>query len=531
MISKVQEIRETAENDLEFFINLIAPYRVLGSVHKELIHFWTRPDAKSHQICLLPRDHGKSAMIAYWVAWYLTKNPSHRVLYISSTANLAEKQLGFIKKILTSDVYRLYWPEMVNEEESKRAKWTATEIMLDHPLREAENVRDPSVYTAGLTTNVTGLHFDVTVLDDVVVIENAYTLEGRNKVEAQYSLLASVEGSNAVQKVVGTRYHPDDLYSKLLSITYDTYDVRGEIVGAERLYELFERRVESRGDGTGEFLWPRQQRYDGQWFGFDKDILARKRAQYLDKTQFRAQYYNDPHDPESAGIKPEHIQYYDKAYLKNEMGYWFFNGAKLNLIAAMDLNASDKGAFRRDYTSIVVLGVTGDYKYFVLDVERYQTADLPEHKGRILRLLEKWGFRKLVIEVGGQQLPTVKAIKEVLRTEGIALSVQEQRHTGRSGTKIERIMSTLEPRYQNLQVWHYRGGNCQILEDELFRENSSTDDCKDALCIAMDTITAPSFFIQSGGNHRSVNSPPSMNSRLESLIRNRAHGARFGGIV
>lgn len=529
MMKSIQEVREAAENDLEIFINLIAPYRVLGSVHKDLIYFWTNPQAKSHQIVLLPRDHGKSAMIAYYVAWYLTNNPHHRVVYISSTANLAEKQLGFIKNILTSDTYRLYWPEMVHPEDSKRERWTATEIMLDHPKRKEEGIRDPSIFTAGLTTNVTGLHFDLAILDDVVVMENAYTQEGRNKVEAQYSLLASVEAGKSLQKVVGTRYHPDDLYSKLLAIHYDTYDVNGELVGSEQLYELFERRVESRGDGTGEFLWPRQQRYDGQWFGFDKEILARKRAQYLDKTQYRAQYYNDPHDPESAGIKGEHFLYFDRSQLSQHQGYWYYNKQKLNLIAAMDLNASDKGAFRRDYTAIVVLGVTGDYKYFVLDIDRYQTADIPEHKGRILRLLEKWGFRKLVIEVGGQQLPTVKAIKEILRTEGIALAIQEQRHTGKQGTKIERILATVEPRYQNLQVWHYRGGNCQILEDELLRENSSTDDCKDALCIAMDNITAPSFFTNTSGAFvRARNGETTrMNDRLAMLTGR----SRFGGIV
>src|SRR5574339_373025 len=93
--TKVDEIRERAEQDLVFFINLIHPQRVLGNIHVELINWWTREDAKHHQLTLLPRDHGKSAMIAYRVAWEITRNPAVRVLYISSTANLAEKQLGF----------------------------------------------------------------------------------------------------------------------------------------------------------------------------------------------------------------------------------------------------------------------------------------------------------------------------------------------------------------------------------------------------------------------------------------------------
>ena len=102
----LDQIRLAAENDLEFFIQLVAPQQVLGDCHKEVIEWWTREDAKDFQLLLFPRDHGKSRLVAYRVAWELTKNPTLRVLYISATANLAEKQLSFIKGIFTSEIFR-----------------------------------------------------------------------------------------------------------------------------------------------------------------------------------------------------------------------------------------------------------------------------------------------------------------------------------------------------------------------------------------------------------------------------------------
>ena len=105
-MSTIEEIRTAAENDLTFFINLVAPSQVLGNCHKEVIEWWTREDSKDFQLLLFPRDHGKSRLVAYRVAWELTKDPTLRVLYISATANLAEKQLGFIKGILDSDRFR-----------------------------------------------------------------------------------------------------------------------------------------------------------------------------------------------------------------------------------------------------------------------------------------------------------------------------------------------------------------------------------------------------------------------------------------
>ena len=200
--TKKEEIRELAESDLYSFIRLVHPGRVLGSIHQDIIRWWNREDAYSHQLLLLPRDHQKSALVAYRVAWWITKHPETRVLYISATSNLAIKQLKFIKDILTCDIYRYYWPEMVNKQESLREKWTETEISIDHPKRKAEAVRDPTIFTAGLTTTITGLHFDVAVFDDVVVPDNAYTEEGREKVRAQYSQLASIECTEAVQWAV-----------------------------------------------------------------------------------------------------------------------------------------------------------------------------------------------------------------------------------------------------------------------------------------------------------------------------------------
>lgn len=193
-LAKKDLIRAQAEDHLESFIRLVHPRRVLGAVHSDICAWMTREGAKSHQMILLPRDHGKSAYAAYRVAWEVTRNPAIRVLYISATARLAEKQLKFIKDILTSDTYRFYWPEMVNVDENKREKWTESEISIDHPDRKKWNVRDPTVFTAGLTTTITGMHCDMAVLDDVVVKENAYTEDGRLKVREQYSLLSSIEG-------------------------------------------------------------------------------------------------------------------------------------------------------------------------------------------------------------------------------------------------------------------------------------------------------------------------------------------------
>ena len=511
--AKKKEIRELAESDLEYFIRLVQPKRVLGLCHIELIRWWTRPEAKTHQLVLYPRDHMKSALVAFRVAWEITRNPAIRVLYISSTANLAQKQLKFIKDILTCPQYRLYWPEMVHEDEFRREKWTETEIAVDHPKRKEEAVRDPTVFTAGLTTTITGMHCDIAVLDDVVVAENAYSEEGRNKVKTQYSLLSSIEGANAKEWVVGTRYHLKDLYNDMLSMAVDVYEETEEgleVVGSEPLYEVMERAVESVGDGTGEFLWPRQQRSDGVWFGFDREILAKKRAQYLDRLQFRAQYYNDPNDPDGATISREYFQYYDRKHLSRSDGKWFIKGKRINVFAAIDFAYSRR--IKADYSSIVVVGVDKDWNYYILDIERFKTDKIGDYFRKILALHQKWDFRKLRAEVTAAQQVIVKDLKEnYIRTYGLALAIDEHKPNRHQGTKEERIEAALQPRYQNGQVFHYLGGNCQILEEELVLQNPPHDDVKDCLASCIEICTAPlgganaSHGITSGSHLRLVN--------------------------
>lgn len=485
-----QEIKEAAESNLEFFINLVAPSRVLGNCHKELIHWWTREEAKDHQLVLFPRDHGKSAMVAYRVAWELTKDPTLRVLYISATSNLAQKQLGFIKQIFESDVHRRYWPKHIHPEEGKRNKWTASEIELDHPVRQEEQIRDPSIMTAGLTTGITGLHFDIAVLDDVVVYENAYTLEGRNKVHTQYSLLASIEGTGAREWVVGTRYHPKDLYSTMLEMVEPTFNDDGEIDGEENIYEIMERAVESSGDGTGEFLWPRQMRKDGKWFGFDIKELARKKAKYIDRTQFRAQYYNDPTDPDSRPIDYDKFQYYDKKHLTQDNGAWYYKGNKLNLIASIDFAYSKRK--HSDYTAIVVIGIDADNNIFVLDIDRFQTDRVSDYFQHILNMSNRWSFKKLRAEATAAQVTIIRSLKEdYFAPHGLMIKVEEVKPTRHEGSKEERMEAILTPRYDNRQVFHYKGGNIQILEDELVSNNPPHDDVQDALATAIEGAVKP----------------------------------------
>jgi hypothetical protein len=349
-----KDVREAAENDLFFFAKLVNPGYMYGSIHAELFR-WIQnytlygkdDEMANNKLIMLPRAHLKSHIIATAAAWLATRHPEITLLYVSATAELAISQLYDIKNILSSPVYRKYWPEYVHPDVGKREKWSETKIMLDHPQRKQEGVRDPTIAAAGLTTNTTGWHADVILADDLVVPENAYTQEGRDSVIKKASQFTSIRNTGGFTLAAGTRYHPSDIYASWKDLIYEEYDSKGNYLGKRKVWDIKEYAVEE----DHIFLWPRTARADGKAFGFDLKYLSRIKAEYLDQTQFFAQYYNNPNDPESNRLSRDKFQYFNQRLLIKEGDGWYYNKRKLNVYAAVDFAYSlEKSA---DYTATV----------------------------------------------------------------------------------------------------------------------------------------------------------------------------------
>ena len=68
----------------------------------------------------------------------------------------------------------------------------------------------------------------------------------------------------------------------------------------------------------------------------------------------------------------------------------------------------------------------------------------------------------------------------------------------------------LQPRYDNMQVYHYKGGNTQTLEEELVTSNPAHDDVKDALANAIDNSVKP----MANSSRRRVNDKVVWNTRF-----------------
>lgn len=516
MPEAAKNIREQAKEDLFFFAKLVNPGYMYGEVHREIFRwmqeyslFGVGSEQTSNKLIMLPRAHLKSHMVATWCAWIITRHPEVTMLYVSATAGLADTQLYAIKNILASRVYNRFFPEYIHPQEGKREKWSSTMISVDHVRRREEGIRDATISTAGLTTNTTGWHADIVLADDLVVPENAYTEDGRESVSKKASQFTSIRNAGGFTMACGTRYHPNDIYATWKGQKYEVFDDDGIKLDEVPVWEIKEYAVEN----DGLFIWPRAIRSDNKAYGFDIRVLARIKAEYTDRGQFFAQYYNDPNDPGSDRIARDKFQYYNPRFLKKEGSRWFYNGRRLNIYAAVDFAFSlSKNA---DYTAIVVVGIDQDGNIYVLDIDRFKSDKTIDYFQHLKSLHVKWNFNKLRAEVTVAQKVIVNAIKDYVKQDGLRLSVEEYRPTRHEGSKEQRIAATLEHLYDDYKVWHLEGGWTAVLEEELIQARPAHDDIKDALASAVEIAVAPS---------------KSSVSTMKDFLTGSSSRSRFGGV-
>ena len=515
MPENIKALRKDCLADLRVFARTFNPNYLYGDIHMEIYKsmmtyslFGQGKSLTANKLILLPRAHLKSHMVATWSAWMIARHPEVTILYVSATAELAEQQLFAIQQILGGTKFQKLFPEYVHPQEGKREKWNSKKIIIDHIQRSVEGIRDPTLATAGLTTNTTGWHADIIVPDDLVVPENAYTEEGRESVKKKSSQFTSIRNAGGFTMACGTRYHPSDIYDTWAHQMYDVYDEStGEQIDTLDVWDFIEHKVEV----DDIFIWERQFRDDGKAFGFNRNILARIYAEYEDKTQFYAQYYNNPNEKGSNRIDRKKFQYYDKKNLKYEEGRWFINGKPLNLYASIDFAFTMNK--KADYTAIVVIGMDPDGFIYVVDIDRFRTNKIAVYFEHILDLHSKYYFKKLRAETTVAQAIIVEDIKDMIRKEGMSLAIDEHRPNRHQGSKEVRIAAVLEPRYENQTIWHYRGGHCTALEEEVILARPKNDDIKDALASAIE-----------------IAKPPRRAQSLEQRASHLVYNNRFGGI-
>jgi hypothetical protein len=208
---KIEKLQLAAKTDLRFLCKHILRMDDWDTLHDDLAKVLEHSD--SRKLILMPRGHLKSSVITVgWVIQQILRDPNIRVLISNAVWDKARAFLAQISGYLTD---KSALPQLFGPFQTPQGRWTRDEIEIAQKTKTS--IKEPTISTAGLEKSLTGYHYDLLVMDDLVDATNITTKEQIEKVKAFYrnSLPLLDPGGRIV--TVGTRWAISDLYDDLIT--------------------------------------------------------------------------------------------------------------------------------------------------------------------------------------------------------------------------------------------------------------------------------------------------------------------------
>jgi phage terminase large subunit-like protein len=310
-------------------------YRDLGKFHieqlKKLSEFRFIEDKPVRRLWLWSRGFFKTSLITEaHTMWLIVNNPNIRVLIVSFSLEVAKKPFGVLRNhFIGNEDFRYFFREFCPVANPDGKIEFGTTEYFTIPNR-TKSLKEPTVMCAGVGTNITGLHFDVQKIDDLVNKDSVTNDTQVQQSKDYFSLLGPIFDNPTCprQDVIGTIYHFFDLHSVLLK------------------NEKFESSIVPVYDSNGVFAFPERISQDA----FNREILGDPNNNPYD---IQSQYLLNPINPADAKFKEEWWNEYEKV------------PDGLSEYILCDPASTQKK--KSDYTVIEVWGVDSEFNFYLLD--------------------------------------------------------------------------------------------------------------------------------------------------------------------
>jgi predicted phage terminase large subunit-like protein len=453
-------LRKKACTDLFWFATYILGYKFLSEdLHRSMSSFIDVNNDKEYKLLLIPRGFGKTTLFSVAdTIRILLRDPNACIAIGHAKRETAVKILSDIKGHFEDNDF-LKWigsDICFADPQAESLSWTQDEIVVNRTKR----YRVPSVTAFGIEASVVGLHFDVIKLDDIVLDVNIGTADQIEKVKEFFRRCRPLLKGMGWRKihVIGTRWHPDDLYGMLTDPTgpyaRDT-----------------DKLVLSCYDEQGNSIWPE---------AFPTSLLEDERKR-MGSYLFSCNYLNSPLPPGTQVFKEEDIQRYEITV--QEDGSFQPDLPKdrpVNIFTSVDPNTREDT--NKDAAVVLTMALDCEGNDYVLDITRGHptgTELISWIRAHVLR----WRPRSLFLETVQAQAHFVHWLQVDSIETGVRYPLREVMHGG-DKSKFERIIA-VQPTVENHKFFVPRGGKFDDIVHEMYMyagKSSKRDDILD--CIA-----------------------------------------------
>jgi predicted phage terminase large subunit-like protein len=416
----VDELKEVSQQErlqtdlLAFCQHMQKDYKV-GAHHKKLATLLEGIEAgEKDRICVsVPPRHGKSQLVSiYYAAWYLGKNPDHKLMLVSHTTDLAVDFGRKIRNLIASDAYKEVFPGVTLAADSKSAgRWNTN--------------HGGEFFAAGVGSALAGRGAHLLLVDDPhseqdVLSGNFETFTKTYEWFAFGARTRLMPGGKVA--VVHTRWHMDDLIGKLVNDMTKNAD-------ADQ-YEIFEfpAILEIEDKDTREIvekaLWPDF---------FDLPALRRTKAS-MPVYQWNAQYQQHPTAEEGAIIKREWWR------------VWKEERPPTCDYIIMALDAAAEAHNKADFTAITTWGVflneETDANNIILLNAVKERVEFPELKKLAYKEWQRWEPDAFIVEKKSSGTP----LYQEMRRSGIPVNeyTPTRGTSSNPNTKMARLNSVAD---------------------------------------------------------------------------------------
>lgn len=255
----------------------------LAKIHEEGLE-WLQT-GKRKKLILWPRKHLKSTIFTQGES--LRKalvDPDIRILISNAKWDNAKRFLGAIKGYLRDPRFIELYGDLLPGPNSKYHRNNDAELTL--LSRRNLGLREPTFSTTGLDAAQTSQHYDLIIHDDLVVRQNVGTVDMIEKVITYYKDSLDLLDPQRELWILGTRWHPLDMYGWIIESFCDPRCVDNEFNHVDKCKCDFDVTMKEIKE-AGEYIFPTMFNDE------EADELLRQKGRY----EFAAQYLNNPTDP------------------------------------------------------------------------------------------------------------------------------------------------------------------------------------------------------------------------------------------
>lgn len=389
-------------------------YLLVRVCHREdMLHPWVYARVReveaspNNHLDLWARGHFKSSTITFGLTIQdVLKDPEITVGIFSHTRPIAKAFLRQIMREFESNkILHNAFPDILWGTEIRQSpKWSEDEGIL---LKRKSNPPEATIEAWGLVDGQpTSRHFKVLLYDDIVVESSVTTPDMIAKTMKAVEQSYNLSNENFVRRFAGTRWHFGDAYK--------TIKDRGTAIAREH---------PGTDDGTE----------DGKPVFWTPELMAAKRRDMGPHT-FAAQILLNPKADALQGFKREWMRHY-QSVKSDRMN-------KYILVDPASRKSNTTKAVKNDFTTMWVVGLHTDKKYYILDIVR-DRLNLTERTKRLFDLHREYHPMQVRYEDYGMQAD-IEHIRTAMESENYRFDITPVAGQVKKTDRIGRLIPLFE---------------------------------------------------------------------------------------